>query len=44
MHLNFTNPQLSEEQKHAAFLEGCTEYGLVHHLDLRDRGQGQPGL
>lgn len=44
MHLNFTNPQLSEEQKHAAFLESCTEYGLVHHLDLRDRVQRQLGL
>lgn len=36
MHLNYSDPHLTGEQKHAAFLESCKEFGLVHHLDLTD--------
>ena len=36
MYLNYSDPHLTEEQKHAAFLESCNEFGLVHHLELRD--------
>lgn len=44
MHLNFSDPDLSEEQKHSAFLESCTEFGLVHHLERRDEVQQRLGL
>ena len=36
MYLNYSDPHLTEEQEHAAFLESCNEFGLVHHLELRD--------
>ena len=44
MYLNFTDPQLTEEQKHAAFLASCDEFGLVHHLDLTDEVRLRLGL
>lgn len=44
MHLNFSDPHLTGEQKHAAFLESCKEFGLVHHLDLTDEVRLRLGL
>lgn len=44
MHLNFSDPDLSEDHKHAAFLQSCTEFGLVHHLERRDEVQRRLGL
>ncbi|HYO20034.1 MAG TPA: hypothetical protein VES02_15365 [Dermatophilaceae bacterium] len=44
MHLNFCDPDLSAEQKHAAFIESCSEVGLVHHLERGDEVQQLLGL
>jgi quercetin dioxygenase-like cupin family protein len=44
MYLNFSDPMLSEEQKHHAFLASCEEFGLVHHIELRDEVRVRLGL
>lgn len=44
MDLNFSDTHRSEEHKHAAFLESCTEFGLVHHLELRDEVRIRLGI
>ena len=44
MNVTFSDERLSEEEKHAAFLESCKTFGLVHHGDIADDVQARLGL
>ena len=43
-HLAFADPGLTPEEKHARFLAGCEEHGLVHHPDLAEEVRTRLGL
>jgi mannose-6-phosphate isomerase-like protein (cupin superfamily) len=44
MNVTFSDQHLSGEEKHAAFLESCKTFGLVHHMDLADEVRIRLGL
>jgi len=44
MNVTFSDQRLSEEEKHAAFLESCKAFGLVHHMDMADEVRVRLGL
>jgi hypothetical protein len=44
MNLTFTDAHLSEQDKHTAFRESATAFGLVHHTDVADEVRARLGL
>jgi quercetin dioxygenase-like cupin family protein len=44
MHLNASDPTLTDAERHAAFRESCQEFGLVQHWDMAEEVRARLGL